>query len=71
MGEGVYGAECAAQRYFHKSAADLTREEAASIAAILPNPRERNPASPSPRVLERREWILKQMHNLGGVSYLE
>ena len=37
-GHGNYGAEAASQAYFHKSAASLTRAEAARLAAVLPNP---------------------------------
>jgi monofunctional biosynthetic peptidoglycan transglycosylase len=46
-GDGIFGAEAAARRYFRKSAADLTPREAALLAAALPNPRKRNPAAPS------------------------
>ena len=42
-GEGVFGAEAAAQRYFGKPAKNLTRREAALLAAALPNPLVRNP----------------------------
>ena len=38
MGPGVYGAEAAAQRYFHTSAGALTPLQAARLVAILPNP---------------------------------
>lgn len=44
-GTGVYGAEAAAQRYYGTSAADLGRERAARLAALLPAPRERMPDS--------------------------
>ena len=47
---GVYGAEAAAQHHFGKSAAALTRQEAAQLAAALPNPRRRNAGRPGPRV---------------------
>ena len=46
-GEGIFGAEAAAQAWFGKPAKDLTRTEAARLATALPNPRGRNPASPS------------------------
>ncbi|WP_240539854.1 monofunctional biosynthetic peptidoglycan transglycosylase [Salinarimonas soli] len=46
-GEGIFGAEAAAQAYFRKSARDLSRREAALLAAALPNPKQRNPARPS------------------------
>ncbi|MDO9442920.1 MAG: monofunctional biosynthetic peptidoglycan transglycosylase [Beijerinckiaceae bacterium] len=48
-GDGVFGAEAAARRYFSKSAADLTPREAAIMAAALPNPILRNVARPSRR----------------------
>lgn len=46
-GEGIFGAEAAAQAWFGKSAKDLTRTEAARLATALPNPLGRNPARPS------------------------
>lgn len=46
-GEGIFGAEAAAQAWFGKSAKDLSRVEAARLATSLPNPFLRNPAKPS------------------------
>lgn len=46
-GQGVYGAEAAARLHFKKSAADLSRREAALLVAALPNPRQRDPARPT------------------------
>ncbi|TRW22414.1 monofunctional biosynthetic peptidoglycan transglycosylase [Flavobacterium zepuense] len=61
MGEGVYGAQAAAEHWFHKDAASLTRREAASIAAILPNPLKYR-ATKSSRYIERRKGrIVKLM----------
>jgi monofunctional biosynthetic peptidoglycan transglycosylase len=51
-GDGLYGIEAAAQRYFHKSASQLNAHEAALLATSLPNPIRRNPARPSP--MQRR-----------------
>jgi monofunctional biosynthetic peptidoglycan transglycosylase len=51
-GDGIYGIEAAAQRYFHKSASQLNSHEAALLATALPNPILRNPARP--RSLQRR-----------------
>jgi monofunctional biosynthetic peptidoglycan transglycosylase len=48
-GEGIFGAEAAAQRYFRKSAAQLSPKEAALLAAALPNPLWRDPAHPGAR----------------------
>lgn len=52
-GPGVFGAEAAARHWFGKPASDLSLREAARIAAILPNPRERNAARPSGDVQRR------------------
>jgi monofunctional glycosyltransferase len=51
-GDGLYGIEAAAERYFHKNASQLSPHEAALLATSLPNPIERNPARPAP--LQRR-----------------
>jgi monofunctional biosynthetic peptidoglycan transglycosylase len=69
MGDGIYGAETASQKYFHKPAAGLTRDQAALIAAILPNPRKWNPSRPSAYLLNREQWILWNMANIGKVEY--
>ncbi len=68
-GDGIYGAEVASETYFHKPASKLTRTEAASLAAILPNPLKWNPANPSSYLINRREWILWNMGNIGQVTY--
>ena len=46
-GIGTYGAEAGARRYFHHSAARLSRNEAARIAAVLPLPKARAAVTPS------------------------
>ena len=61
MGKGIYGAEAAAQTYFGKGAKNLTRREAAMIAAALPNPRLYSVKPVSPYVRGRSTWILVQM----------
>jgi monofunctional biosynthetic peptidoglycan transglycosylase len=71
FGHGTYGAEAAAERYFHKSASRLTRADAAVLAAVLPNPQRYSAAAPSHYVQQRREWILGQMQALGGPEMLE
>ncbi|MEM7524643.1 MAG: monofunctional biosynthetic peptidoglycan transglycosylase [Pseudomonadota bacterium] len=55
--EGVFGAEAAAQRYFGVSAADLTLRQASRLAAILPNPKGRNAAQPTPWLSRRAAAI--------------
>ncbi len=56
-GDGLYGVEAAAQRYFGVPAARLTPPQAALLVAALPNPRRRNPAAPTP-ALSRRAAII-------------
>jgi monofunctional glycosyltransferase len=70
FGSGTYGAEAAAQRFFHKPASRLSRSDAAALAAVLPNPERSSPAAPSRYILERRDWILGQMQALGGPEML-
>lgn len=65
MGDGLYGAEAAAQRYFKKPASKLTRQEAALIAAILPNPIRWRADHPTAYIKKRQNWILRNMNNLG------
>jgi len=57
FGEGVFGAEAAAQRWFAIPADKLTLAQAARLAAILPSPRTRNPAKPSAYVAGRARAI--------------
>lgn len=64
MGKGVFGVEKAANKFFNKKASQLTRSEAALIAACLPNPKVLNAAQPSGYVSGRSRAILRQMNNL-------
>ena len=56
-GPGVYGAEAAARHHFGKSAASLTQQEAAQLAAALPDPVRRDAGRPSPRVFTLAEHL--------------
>jgi monofunctional biosynthetic peptidoglycan transglycosylase len=68
-GDRLFGAEVAARRYFHKSAADLSQREASLLATALPNPTSRDPSRP-----KRRHAVLAAI-NAGRVvaaeAYLE
>ena len=64
MGRGIYGAEAAAQAYFKKPAAKLTRREAAMIAACLPNPKKYTVKPLSRYVAGRTGWVQVQMRIL-------
>ncbi|HTA82487.1 MAG TPA: monofunctional biosynthetic peptidoglycan transglycosylase [Bacteroidia bacterium] len=66
FGKGIYGAEAASEFYFHKHAKDISREEAAALAAILPDPLKWSPSHPGPFVQSRIEWIIGQMNDYGG-----
>jgi len=65
MGNGVYGAEAASQFWFKKSAKKLTKDEAASIAAILPNPLRLKAKPATAYVNKRKGWIMQQMNFWG------
>ena len=64
MGRGVFGVEAASEYYFNKNAKDLTKSEAAWIAAILPNPRKYDPKNPSAYLKRKHSWIMRQMNNV-------
>jgi monofunctional biosynthetic peptidoglycan transglycosylase len=63
-GEGLFGAEAAAQAHFGKSADRLSKAEAARLAALLPNPKTRDPGQPS--TASRR--ILERMNEVSGLT---
>lgn len=69
MGQGVYGAEAAANFWFGKSAANLSAAEASAIAAILPNPRQYRAQPASEYIQGRKSWIQRQMRNIGGINW--
>jgi monofunctional biosynthetic peptidoglycan transglycosylase len=66
MGDGVFGIEAASRRYFKKPAAKLTRQEAAMIAACLPNPKIYTVKPRSKWVNRRYPWVMQQMRYLEG-----
>lgn len=70
FGDGVFGVEQASQHFFHKPASRLTASQAALLAAVLPNPHLFKVNAPSAYVLRRQQWILRQMSQLGGESFL-
>ncbi|MEZ4416678.1 MAG: biosynthetic peptidoglycan transglycosylase [Gemmatimonadota bacterium] len=61
LGPGVFGVEAAAQAYFSRSAADLSRAQAASLAATLPHPLTSNPDHRPSRMAWRRDLILRRL----------
>jgi monofunctional biosynthetic peptidoglycan transglycosylase len=68
---GIYGAASAADRFFELDAADLDPLESALMASALPNPRSYRLAQPDAVMRQRQAWILRQMSQLGGPTYLD
>ncbi|WP_454829318.1 monofunctional biosynthetic peptidoglycan transglycosylase [Pseudoxanthomonas wuyuanensis] len=71
FGDGVYGAQAAARRFWGKDAANLSASESARLAAVLPSPRRYDARNPGPYVQRRSQWIQRQVRQIGGTGYLE
>ena len=69
MGNGVYGAQAAAEHWYRKDAKDLTPIQAAGIAAILPNPRKFTATSSSSYINNRKTKIMRVMRTVGKIKY--
>jgi monofunctional glycosyltransferase len=65
MGRLTFGAEAAGYRYFKKPARKMSKEQAALVAAVLPNPIYFKVKQPTKFILKRKNWITRQMNNLG------
>jgi monofunctional biosynthetic peptidoglycan transglycosylase len=57
FGKGIYGVEAASQHYFHKSARNLSSNEAARLAVLLPSPRKRDPNNLTPYLRQQGEIV--------------
>ena len=71
FGDGIYGAEAASQQFFKTSAKNLSRKQAALLAAVLPSPKRFSAKNPSAYVRKRQQWILGQMENFGELKFEE
>lgn len=69
MGDGLYGAEAASWNYYHKSAASMSRAQAALLVAVLPNPRRWSPAKPTSFIYYKQNLILRNMRRLGKLPF--
>lgn len=69
MGNGIYGAEAAAQYYFHKPAIKLTNAEAAAIVACYPNPRRWHPNKPTRYIKRKQNIIVRNMRRLNDLPW--
>lgn len=69
FGEGAFGIEQAARKYFGKNAADLTIAESALLAGILPAPSQYSPLNGSPEEAKKRQlYVLSSMRELGYIT---
>lgn len=71
FGDGVYGAQAAAQEFWGRNADRLSPAQSARLAAVLPAPRRYDARDPGPYVQRRAIWIERQAAQLGGPGYLE
>ncbi|WP_348799164.1 monofunctional biosynthetic peptidoglycan transglycosylase [Flavobacterium adhaerens] len=69
MGDGVYGAYAATEYWYRRDASSLTMQQAAGIAAILPNPRKYKATSSSSYINNRKRKIVRIMKQVGKVEY--
>jgi len=65
FGEHLFGIKAASQHYFGISPMQLSRKQSALLATSLPNPIIFNIVKPSAYMLQRQDWIMRQMTNLG------
>jgi monofunctional biosynthetic peptidoglycan transglycosylase len=70
FGPGMYGVNTASQFYYRKPASQLTPRESARMATVLPNPKIIEPEPPSEYVLNRSQWILRNMEQLSGLRFI-
>lgn len=71
FGDGVYGVQAAAQRYFNTTPANLSKAQSALMVTALPAPRRYNLAHPSSYMIGRRNWVMQYMTLLGNSYYLQ
>ena len=71
FGEGAYGVQAAARRYFSVDAADLTVPQAAMLAGLVRTPAEDNPLADPAAALDRRNEVLERMRELGHITAQE
>lgn len=71
LGPGIYGVETASRHYFSSTAGQLSQPQSAALASLLPSPKTYSLFQPSQNQRERREWIQRQIRQLGGESFLQ
>ena len=70
-GNMTFGVQAAAKRYFKTTAGKLSIEQAALIAVTLPSPRKYKPNNPGSYLVRRKNWVVRQSRNVGGVGILK
>jgi monofunctional biosynthetic peptidoglycan transglycosylase len=70
MGDQVFGVAAASRKFFNKDPRDLTRQQAALIASVLPNPIKYSVKKPSVAILRKRSRVVRNMKRLGGAVYV-
>jgi monofunctional glycosyltransferase len=68
FGPSIYGIEAASNHFFNKKAKDLTRNQAALLTSVLPNPLHRNASSPTPYMRNYQLRVLRNMRNIQTVD---
>ncbi|HEY1010965.1 MAG: monofunctional biosynthetic peptidoglycan transglycosylase [Daejeonella sp.] len=68
-GDGLYGAEAASWNYYHRSAVSMSKQQAALLVAVLPNPRRWSPAKPTSYIYYKQGLILRNMRRLGKLPF--
>ncbi|MCX4847072.1 transglycosylase domain-containing protein [Streptomyces sp. NBC_00893] len=68
FGQQAYGVEAASQRYFSKSAKDLTLEESALLAGVVQSPSRYDPVNDTAEATKRRNMVLQRMADVGDIS---
>lgn len=71
MGKGVFGLESAAEYYYNKPANQLSETEIARIISALPSPKKYNVNPPSNYIVQRGNWVQRQVRNLKGDQELK
>lgn len=68
-GDGLYGAEAACWNYYRHSAKSMSKQHAALLVAVFPNPRRWSPANPTPYIYRKQYLILRNMRRLGKIPF--
>lgn len=71
LGEGAYGVEAASLTYFNKHVWELNLNEAATLAGLPPGPSKFNPINNPQAALNRRNYVLRRMAEVGFISWEE